>query len=89
MYIYIYINFIKASTCSHYFLGVFSSHLAKKVETLGPVAELQLVIVKARDLHSHELSKMFQPTCNPACKATCQLQSSKLMGLSENGIMLV
>lgn len=43
---------------------------SKKVETLGPVAELQLVIVKARDLHSHELSKMFQPSCNPACKAT-------------------
>lgn len=40
----------------------------RAVETLGPVAELQLVILKARDLHSHELSKMFQPTCNPACK---------------------
>jgi len=40
----------------------------RAVETLGPVAELHLSIIKAKNLHSYELSNMFQPTCNPSCK---------------------
>lgn len=44
--------------------------VASEVETLGPVAELQLSIIKAKDLACRELSHLFQPTCNAYCKAT-------------------
>ena len=46
------------------------SSVANEVETLGPVAELQVSIIKAKDLACRELSHLFQPTCNAYCKAT-------------------
>eukprot|EP00913_Durusdinium_trenchii_P004259 g3949.t1 len=40
----------------------------RAVETLGAVAQLQLSIVRGKDLACHELSSLFQPTCNAAAK---------------------
>ncbi|CAJ1424644.1 unnamed protein product [Effrenium voratum] len=40
----------------------------RAAETLGPVAELQLCAVRARDLGCRELSATFQPLCNPSVK---------------------
>ena len=48
----------------------FALYLAPiEVETLGPVAHLELSILSARDLVGEEVSLSLQPSCNPYAKA--------------------
>lgn len=61
-------------------------HPDRAVETLGPVAHLELSILSARDLVGEELSLTLQPSCNPyakvylddrlACRTKCQQRTT-------------
>ncbi|CAE7412152.1 unnamed protein product [Symbiodinium microadriaticum] len=65
---------------------VLANELPREVETLGPVAHLELSILSARDLVGEELSLTLQPSCNPyakvylddrlACRTKCQQRTT-------------
>ncbi|CAE7487241.1 unnamed protein product [Symbiodinium natans] len=61
-------------------------HPERAVETLGPVAHLELSIFSAKDLAEEDISLTLQPTCNPyakvylddrlVCRSKCQQRTT-------------